>query len=161
MSDDVLTPAGPAHRAAHHIACISDAFEGQKGPLSSDWQLMVRDRGHDHKDYAVQTPDGMVECPSFAVARAILQARAGEAPPVDILKRCVEVLGAMPCEKCEHKLSLHMNLYGCEYEQGDAPGGEGDQGPYGERALPPCGCHEETAPYLLLRDLRQRQGLQS
>jgi hypothetical protein len=43
------------------------------------------------------------------------------------------------CPECEHPLP-HKGPYGCEVERGDAPGGEGDRGPYGSYALPPCGC---------------------
>ena len=43
------------------------------------------------------------------------------------------------CPECEHPLP-HQGPYGCEVERGDAPGGEGDHGPYGSYALPPCGC---------------------
>ena len=80
---------------------------------------------------------------------------------LDLLKRAEQIVGQIPCEECDHSLYLHFDRYGCEYERGDAPGGEGEQGPYGEQALGPCGCKAENlsddgnAAFLLLRDLRQ------
>jgi len=44
------------------------------------------------------------------------------------------------CPECEHPMDRHDGKYGCEYDLGDAPGGEGDFGPYGSYARGECGC---------------------
>jgi hypothetical protein len=44
------------------------------------------------------------------------------------------------CPECEHALTQHGGKYGCEHDLGDAPGGEGDRGPYGSYARGECGC---------------------
>jgi hypothetical protein len=44
------------------------------------------------------------------------------------------------CPECEHPLTQHGGKYGCEHDLGDAPGGEGDRGPYGSYARGECGC---------------------
>jgi len=80
---------------------------------------------------------------------------------LDLLRRAEEVIGLQPCDECNHSLVLHFDKHGCEYECGDAPGGEGDHGPYGAHALGPCGCKAENLSddgndaFLLLRDLRR------
>lgn len=49
-------------------------------------------------------------------------------------------VGAAECDECGHAIRLHGDKYGCQYERGDHPGGEGPRGPYGAYAMGPCGC---------------------
>jgi hypothetical protein len=44
------------------------------------------------------------------------------------------------CPECGHETRLHTLPYGCCQDLGDAPGGEGDRGPYGSYARGDCGC---------------------
>lgn len=76
---------------------------------------------------------------------------------IELLNRAETVLGLLPCEECDHSLSLHFDRYGCEYDLGDREGDE--SGPAYARGN--CGCKAANLSsdgsdiFLLLRDLRQ------
>lgn len=75
---------------------------------------------------------------------------------MDLLERIEKVLGIIPCDECEHGLSLHFNRDGCDYERGDRQVQE-----VGAVAMGPCGCKAASLSddgkeaFLLLRDIRQ------
>ena len=75
---------------------------------------------------------------------------------IELLQRVENVLSILPCEECEHSLSLHFDRYGCEYERGDRQVQD-----VGAVAMGPCGCKAENLSddgndqFLLLRDIRQ------
>jgi hypothetical protein len=52
------------------------------------------------------------------------------------------------CDECGHKVSLHGDRYGCQYERGDIvfPGEGGASGSGYEIAGGPCGCMCEPCP---------------
>jgi hypothetical protein len=52
------------------VKALNEITEETPAP---EWQLLERDRGLGHRDYAIQTGDGVIECPSLAIAQQILR----------------------------------------------------------------------------------------
>lgn len=77
-------------------------------------------------------------CGELADEREAVRIPAGfSGDPGEAHRECAE---QRLCEDCDHPEYLHGDEYGCEYEPGDRPGGEGARGPEPAVARPPCGC---------------------
>lgn len=51
----------------------------------------------------------------------------------------LEALEGIICPDCDHRLGLHADQYGCEFERGDREGNEGEP----SQAMGPCSCKGE------------------
>jgi hypothetical protein len=87
-------------------------------------------------------PDCGEEVPETMIGQGPKQVPMGHCPKCGGGAKALEHL----CPECEHPMDRHTAPYGCEYDLGDAPGGEGDFGPYGEHARGECGCKYGLSP---------------
>lgn len=66
----------------------------------------------------------------------------------ELLAKLVGQVAKIECDTCGHKLGLHVDKYGCEFDRGDREGDE--SGP--AYALGPCAC--QCDPYGIVETLR-------